>query len=153
MIIRPARTKDADGIAGVLHDLVLAGKRRKRHDPEFAHGHYIAHRNKIECCVAESDAGKILGFQSIKLAKSGNEYGAPVGWALIGTHIRPKFARRGIGKALFAFTLRSAQEADVPAIEAFIGDTNTQALAYYAAMGFVDYRRAEGAICKCLYLR
>ena len=148
MIIRPAGNEDAAGVAGVLHDLVLAGKRSKRHDPEFAHQHYIAHPNRIECHVAEGDDGRILGFQSIKLAKSGNEYGAPVGWALIGTHISPQAARRGIGKALFAFTLRAARKAGVPAIEAFIGQANAAGQAYYDAMGFVEYRRTDGAICK-----
>ena len=148
MIIRPAQKEDAAGVAGVLHDLVIAGKRSKRHDPEFALSHYIMHSNRIECHVAESDDGKILGFQSIKWAKSGNEYGAPVGWALIGTHITPKAARRGIGEALFAFTLQAARKAGVPAIEAFIGQTKLAGQAYYDALGFVDYRRTEDAICK-----
>ena len=148
MIIRPAQKEDAAGVAGVLHDLVIAGKRNKRDDPDFALAHYITHPNRIECHVAESEDGRILGFQSIKLAKSGNEYGAPVGWALIGTHITPKAARRGIGKALFAFTLRAARKAHVPAIEAFIGQTNLAGQAFYDALGFVDYRRTEDAICK-----
>ena len=152
MIIRPAQKEDAAGVAGVLHDLVIAGKRSKRHDLEFALAHYITHLNKIECHVAESEDGRILGFQSIKLAKSGNEYGAAAGWALIGTHITPKAARRGIGKALFAFTLRAARKAHVPAIEAFIGQSNLAGQAYYDALGFVDYRRTEDAICKSFNL-
>ncbi len=53
---------------------------------------------------------------------------------------------------LFAFTLEAARKAGIPAIEAFIGETNTEGQAYYDAMGFADYRRVEGAICKSLHL-
>ncbi len=153
MIIRPAHEDDAAGIAGVLHDLVKAGKRTKQADPEFALTHYIAHPDKIECHVAEDDAGHIMGFQSLKWAEIGNEYGTPAGWAMIGTHISPKAARRGIGKALFASTLQAAHTSGVPAIEAFIGEANVEGQAYYEAMGFADYRRADGAICKALHIR
>lgn len=153
MIIRHAQKDDAIGIAEVLRDLVKAGKRTKRDDPEFALMHYISHPNQIGCHVAEDKDGSILGFQSIKLARPRNEYGAPVGWALIGTHIRPNSARRGIGKALFASTLKTAKNAGVPAIEAFIGEKNAEGQAYYKAMGFVEYRQAKGAVCKSLNLR
>ncbi|MCK8464057.1 GNAT family N-acetyltransferase [Aliiroseovarius sp. S1339] len=153
MIVRPAQTDDAVGIADVLNDLVRAGKRSNRDDPEFALNNYIARPNRIECLVADDEEGRILGFQSLKLAKIGNEYGAPAGWALIGTHISPNAARRGIDKALFAYTLRAAQKSGVPAIEAFIGATNTEGQAYYEAMGFSDYRQTDGAICKALHLR
>lgn len=153
MIIQPAQPIHAAGIAGVLHDLVKAGKRSKRDDLDFALQHYVAHPDKIECHVAEDDQGTVLGFQSIKLAKLGNQYGAPAGWALIGTHIRPASARCGIGRALFASTLKAAQRAGVPAIEAFIGSKNLEGQAYYDALGFADYRRVEGAICKSFHVR
>lgn len=86
------------------------------------------------------------------MARDGNEYGAPVGWALIGTHVSPKAARLGVGRALFERTLEAARASGVPAIEAFIGAGNTQGQAYYEAMGFRDYRQAKGAICKCYRL-
>jgi L-amino acid N-acyltransferase YncA len=152
MIIRPAQKGDAAGIAGVLHDLVNVGKRTKRDDAKFALEHYIAHPDKNECFVTQEAGGRILGFQFLKLAKNGNEYGAQAGWALIGTHICPTAARRGIGKALFASTFKAAQCSGAPAIEAFIRETNAEGQAYYEAMGFADYRRAEGAICKSLHL-
>ena len=152
IIIRPAEEKDAVGIANVLRDLVKAGKRSKRDDPEFALQHYIAHANRIECLVAEDNEGRIFGFQSIKLAIIDNEYDAPTGWALIGTHISPKAARRGIGKALFSVTRKAAARAGVPAIEAFIAARNAEGQAYYGAMGFVDYREAKDVICKSYHL-
>ena len=152
MLIRPAQNDDANGIAGVLHDLVTAGKRNKPADADFAFHHYIAHPGKIACHVAQRDDGMILGFQSIKLAEADNPYGAPVGWGLIGTHIRPTAARRGIGKELFTYTLEAARIAGVPAIEAFIGINNLDGHAYYDAMGFAEYRRTETAICKSHHL-
>ncbi|MEJ6394940.1 GNAT family N-acetyltransferase [Gymnodinialimonas sp. 2305UL16-5] len=153
MIIRSADPKDADGIAQVLDALTQAGKRSRPSDRAFALSNYVAHPNKIACHVAVADDGTVLGFQSFKLALDGNEYGAPPGWALIGTHIHPDAARCGIGQKLFAATRASAQAAEVPAIEAFIGATNLEGQAYYEAMGFRDYRKAEGAICKCFNLR
>ena len=152
VIIRPALPTDAAGIASVLRDLVLAGKRHKRSDPEFALQHYLANPDRIECHIVADDQGMILGFQSLKLAVAGNPYGTPVGWAIIGTHVRPNSVRAGLGKALFSLTLKTAQSAGVPAIEAFIGAKNLEGQAYYDAMGFADYRRVEGAICKSLYL-
>ncbi len=148
MIIRSAETGDAEGIAAVLADLVAAGKRRKDCDREFALKHYVTHPDKILCCVAEDADGTILGFQSLKLARENNEYGAPPGWGLIGTHIRPGAARRGIGRALFEATKQSARTTGIPAIEAFIGSANGDGQAYYEAMGFRDYRYTETAVCK-----
>ena len=49
MLIRSAQNDDANGIAGVLHDLVTAGKRNKPADADFAFHHYIAHPGKIAC--------------------------------------------------------------------------------------------------------
>ncbi|ETX12019.1 acetyltransferase [Roseivivax halodurans JCM 10272] len=148
--IRAASINDADGIAAVLRGLVAAGKRRKRSDPEFARLHYIAHPAQIRCSVAmDGDCG-IVGFQSLKLATSSNPYGTPPGWGIVGTHILPEMARRGVGRLLFPSTLDAARSAGIPAIEAFIGATNDPAIAYYEAMGFVTYRRVEGVDCKRL---
>lgn len=148
LIIRPAEKRDAEGIAAVLADLVEAGKRKKRCDRQFALDHYVSHPDKIECYVAEDEDGSILGFQSLKLALTDNEYGVAPGWGVIGTHITPKAARRGVGRALFDATKQAAQRSGIPAIEAFIGSANTDGQAYYEAMGFRDYRSTENAVCK-----
>lgn len=148
MIIRPAEKNDADGIAAVLADLVEAGKRKKRCDREFALKHYVSHPERIECFVAEDEHGAILGFQSLKRALADNEYGVAPGWGVIGTHISPKAARRGVGRALFNATKQAARCSGIPAIEAFIGSANTDGQAYYEAMGFRDYRSTENAVCK-----
>ena len=148
MIVRAAEVSDAEGIAEVLAELVAAGRRRKRCDREFVLKHYVTHPDKILCLVAQDVDGTILGFQSLKLALEDNEYGAPPGWGLIGTHIRPSAARRGAGRALFEATKQSARASGIPAMEAFIGSANSDGQAYYDAMGFRDYRYTETAVCK-----
>ena len=152
MIIRPAEMTDAQAMADLHIALFKAGKRSKPSDAAFTHSNYIAHPGRIECWVAVDDDGTLLGFQSLRLADASNPYGTPTGWGIIGTHISPMAARRGIGRALFDATLTAAREADLPAIEAFIGDTNQEGQAYYEAMGFRDWRDAEGAVCKAFRL-
>jgi len=150
VIIRSTQRCDATGIASVLEALVLSGKRKKRSDAAFALSHYIEHPNRIECVVAIGADGDVLGFQSLKRALKDNVYGAPVGWGIIGSHINPKAARRGVGTALFQTTYNVAHAAGVPAIDASIGEANVQGQAFYEAMGFRDYRTATGAVCKAL---
>ncbi len=98
------------------------------------------------------NGGRVLGFQSLKRAVENNPYGAPVGWGVIGTHILPSAARRGIGRALFEATLGIARELELPAIDATIGINNAEGLAYYEAMGFREYRRNADAISKSFAL-
>ena len=145
--IREEILADAESISGVLREIAAAGKRSKPSDVDFARLHYVNDPDRIRCSVAVHD-GRILGFQSLKWAVEGNPYGAPVGWGVIGTHIRPSAARRGVGRALFRETLLAARDHDLPAIDATIAATNAEGLAYYAAMGFVDYRQVDGARCK-----
>ncbi|MEM8789743.1 MAG: GNAT family N-acetyltransferase [Pseudomonadota bacterium] len=149
MIIRPTEERDIAGIVAVLSALVDAGKRTNPSDAVFVRDNYVAHPDRIASHVAIDQTGTVLGFQSLKRAGIGNRYDTPAGWGQIGTHIHPAAARRGIGKALFAATRPAASAAGLPAIEAFIGATNTEGLAYYEAMGFSTYRRAKGAIAKC----
>lgn len=145
--VREAVLTDAQGISEVLRDIAAAGKRNKRCDVDFAREHYVADADRIRCSVAVQ-AEKVMRFQSLKWAVENNPYGAPVGWGVIGTHIRPSAARRGVGRALFRATLLAAQESGLSAIDATISPTNTEGLAYYSAMGFVDYRQHGGARCK-----
>lgn len=153
MKIRSAVSADSAGISAVLQQLVAAKKRSRRSDEDFARKHYVEDPRRIDCFVAEDEDGEILGFQCLKLALEGNEYGAPAGWGLIGTHVSPTAARRGVGKQLFAATQKAARRAQLPAVEAYIGADNLEGQAYYEAMGFRTYRLAEGAVCKALKVR
>ncbi len=147
MRVRPATPDDANAISEILDELFAAKKRSKAGDPAFALSHYIGHPDRIQCSLAVDSDGKILGFQSLKIARETNPYGTPEGWGIIGTHVRPSAARKGVGKKLFSATRGAACASGLEKIEAYIGVDNEAALTYYEAMGFRSYRRVEGAIC------
>ncbi|MBE9635834.1 GNAT family N-acetyltransferase [Salipiger mangrovisoli] len=146
--IRAANRADVPGLSAMLQDLVAAGKRTRPADEAFVLATYVAHPNGISCFVAEAADGQLLGLQALSRAMAGNPYGTPEGWGIIGTHVAPAAARRGIGKGLFAATRAAAGAADLPAIEACIGASNAEGQGYYAAMGFRSWRSPEGSVCK-----
>jgi len=150
--LRDVRESDADGLADVLSEIFKAGKRLTAGSKDFVHERYIHDPQRIRCTVAVDPDGRILGFQSLKEAEKDNLYGTPVGWGVIGTHIRPSAARMGIGRKLFACSLEAARAHGLPAIDATIGKDNAEGLAYYEAMGFRAYRHAPGEISKVFRL-
>lgn len=149
MNLRDATHADAPQISELLKELTAAGKRQSPDDVVFVTENYIEDAQKIRCTVAEED-GVILGFQSLRLAEVGNKYGVEPGWGIIGTHIRPTAARRGVGRALFKVTQSAAKDAGLQHVDATIGSDNTEGLAYYGAMGFKEYKTLKGAVYKRL---
>jgi ribosomal protein S18 acetylase RimI-like enzyme len=152
VLIREAILADADAMSDVLQELIAAGKRTRAADADFVLSHYLGHPHRLCCFVAVEDGGRTLGFQSLKRAHEGNPYGTPIGCGIIGTHVRPSAARTGVGSRLFEAILEGARKAGLPAIEAYIGEENSAALAYYEALGFRTCRRSNGAICKALQI-
>lgn len=110
---------------------------------------YIGHPDTLSCLVAEGDEGRLLGIQILKRAVPGNAYGVTPGWGFIGTHIHPAAARRGVGSALFAASREVAVRSDLPRIDATIGASNEEGLAYYEAMGFRTYQEVGARVRKC----
>jgi GNAT superfamily N-acetyltransferase len=108
---------------------------------------YVLSPHRVEVTVAEED-GTILGFQSLKHAWPDNPYGVTPGWGVIGSYVLPAAAGRGIGRMLFAATRRAAQQAGIRTIDASIGKANPGGQAFYAALGFRDYRETERSVCK-----
>ena len=151
MKIRDAVTGDVKEMSGLLKELTASGKRKSPDSEAFVRAHYIEDPRKIRCSVAEEN-GTVLGFQSLIRADAGNKYGVEPGWGIVGTHIRPSAARRGVGRALFAINLKAAEDAAIEKIDASIANDNFEALAYYEAMGFRTYRAPQSLICKCLDL-
>lgn len=147
MKIRDADVSDVEQMSAFLKELTAAGKRKSPDDEDFVRAHYIEDPKKVRCSVAAED-GVVIGFQSLKLAEAGNPYDVEPGWGIVGTHIRPSAARRGLGRALFEVSRRSAGAASIAHIDATIAADNLEALAYYDAMGFRTYRTPEGLICK-----
>lgn len=152
MRIRTAVAGDAAPMSDMLKLLVAAGKRKSPADEGYVLGHYIERPGGIRCSLAVDEDGNLLGFQSLVLATDGNPYGTPLGWGIIGTHVSPLAARRGVGSRLFEVTKAAAIDAGIEAIEAFIGEANLEAQAYYEKMGFRTYRPADGAVCKAYRL-
>ena len=152
MNIRPALQADAEGMSEVLNDIFQAGLRDAAGDIDFVMRRYIEHPARILCSVAVDQDLRIRVFQSLKHGWRGNPYGVGDGWGIIGTHIRPDAARRGVGKALFLASLQAARSAKLIAIDATIGEDNEPALAYYEALGFRDYRRITDCVCKAYRL-
>jgi len=148
MMIRDAALGDIKQMSGFLKELTASGKRKSPDNEAYVRAHYIEDPGKIRCSVAEEN-GVVLGFQSLKRAEAGNTYGVEPGWGIIGTHIRPSAARRGVGRALFAVSHKAAHDALIEKIDASIANDNPEALAYYEAMGFRTYRTPDGLICKC----
>lgn len=149
---RRAQEGDAASIASVLQDIFEAGKRKAPVTAEFVLGHYITHTDSVRCTVAVEHIGQILGFQSLRCATEDNPYDVAVGWGIIGTHIRPSAARRGIGRGLFAQTLNAARDFGLTSIDATIGADNQDGLAYYDAMGFRTYRQLDAGVSKAYTL-
>lgn len=148
MIIREATATDAPQMSAFLTRLTEMGRRTRPSDESFVLDYYINGPQKIQCTLAEDD-GIVLGFQSLSLAMEGNQWGVTPGWGMIGTHVNPDAARRGVGRALFPATLQAARDYGLQKIDASIGADNAEGLGYYEAMGFRTYRTPDGLVCKC----
>ncbi|MGY9047004.1 MAG: N-acetyltransferase family protein, partial [Rhodobacterales bacterium] len=131
MKIRDAIATDAAQISAFLQELTALGKRTNRSDEDFVLSSYINGPTKVKCAVAEDADGTILGLQSLSRATEDNIYGVTPGWGIIGTHVSPEAARRGVGRALFAANRQAAQDAGLDKIDASIGESNAEGLGYY----------------------
>ncbi|WP_300057958.1 GNAT family N-acetyltransferase [uncultured Roseobacter sp.] len=148
MKLRDATLADVPRISALLRALTALGKRTRPDDEAFVRSHYVENPVNVACTVAEDDTGRVLGFQVLSVAAAGNPWGVTPGWGIIGTHIGPDAARKGVGRALFGVSRAAAQRAGLAHIDASIGATNDEGLGYYDAMGFETYRTPEGRICK-----
>ena len=148
MKVRPANPLDSEGMSVVLQEILASWKSDRPYSTEHVRAFYVEHPNRIECSVAISDKGDVLGFQSLKLATEGNSWGVTPGWGVIGTYVKLGVGRQGIGKALFEATREAARKAKLPSIDASIGEGNSLGLAYYEAVGFRTYRQKSGIISK-----
>jgi GNAT superfamily N-acetyltransferase len=150
MIIRQAKTTDAQGMSEVLKPIIASWSSDRQTNPAFLITQYVSHPDSIACHVAEGNT--ILGFQSLREAKQGNLYNLPAGWGMIGTYVDLHLSGKGIGRLLFEANFSAAKAAKLTTLDATIGKNNPSALAYYDAMGFLTYRTTEVAICKRLDL-
>lgn len=151
MKVRAATPADAQEISAFLKELTAIGKRTRPDSAEFVRDNYIQHSDNIRCSVVEDEDGSLLGLQALKRASKDNPYDVTPGWGIIGTHVRPSAARRGVGKALFAATKQAAQDAGLEKIDATIGANNPEGLAYYESIGFKTYKTTQSSVSKCFH--
>ncbi len=148
MKVRHATVRDADGMSVVLAEIISWWGSDRPSDPGHVQKFYVERPDVIQCSVAESKDGEILGFQVLKLAAEDNPYGVEPGWGIVGTYVKLDAGRQGVGSALFGTTLSAARRAGLTKIDATIGEDNKLGLGYYRAMGFRDYRTAPGKVSK-----
>jgi L-amino acid N-acyltransferase YncA len=145
---RRATSADAEAMASLINEIIAIGGTtaietpftRASMDQDFISGPHV-----ISCIVAEEN-GELLGFQI--LLGSTEEEPMPNGWGGIGTYARVGQTRGGVGRALFAETVKAARAAGLHTIDATIRADNTGGLAFYNRMGFVDYDRRVGVPLK-----
>ena len=148
--VKEATADDAARMSEILAAILVTWNSRRPRTPQHVLENYIEHPDRIRCSIARDEAGKIVGFQSLKIATDRNPYDLPIGWGIIGTYVDFDAGRKGVGKALFASSREAALSAGLCQIDATIGETNNIALAYYEALGFETYKIKPGAICKKL---
>jgi L-amino acid N-acyltransferase YncA len=141
---RPATPSDAAEIAALINEIIAIGGTTAYETPftpEHADREFISPPHGLACTLAEDD-GALLGFQVLLWPNEHEPF--PDGWAYIGTYARVGRTGGGIGRTLFAETIRLARAAGVKTIDATIRADNTGGLAFYTRMGFVDYDRRIG---------
>ena len=136
-IVRDARADDAPGLCDLLNAIVRAGGTTARLTemtvPEFED--WYINGPHVPCCQV-AVAGEVrLGFQGLSVDNR-----LPSGWVDIGTFTQQGSAVRGVGTALFATTRDRAATLGFTVINATIRADNMPGLAYYAKMGFRDYK-------------
>lgn len=143
MNLRQVTMADVPGLCALLNEIIEIGGTTAFQTPlteeEFAR-HYVTAELLVSCVVAEDD-GNLLGFQALEWADPNwcGDGALPEDWLIIATFARAGRTKSGIGRAMFAETLKSARKTDATAIDATIRADNTGGLAYYSRMGFVEY--------------
>ena len=144
-IVRPAKPSDAFGMSAVLQEIITHWKSPRPSSPDHVLDFYINHPDQLSSIVADRKS-EIVGFQSLKIALKNNTYDVTPGWGVIGTYVGLNLRGTGIGRSLFEKTLKAAKRSGLEFIDATISADNQNALAYYSAMGFVEYHRQSNAI-------
>lgn len=152
MDVRIASPRDAGPMAQLINEIIAIGGTTAHRRPFDEHrilDEFIAAKRGICCFVAVDDA-QILGFQALEWCDPDwpGEDRLPADWAVIGTYVAPGAHGRGIGRALFLETAKAAKAAGVRFIDATIRKENEGGRAFYAGIGFVDYRTGDESVSK-----
>lgn len=138
---RPTTLADIPALCALQGRIVRTGGTTAREVPlsesDFT-AEYLMDPDVTYCHTAVLE-GRAVGFQSVGLHPA-----LPAGWGDIGTFVDPDLQRSGAGQALFAATVAAVRKAGLTTINATIRADNVPGLAYYAHIGFRDYRAEPG---------
>lgn len=136
LVLRPARTSDADQLCAVLNDIIRAGGTTAMEVPlsrdDFCE--WFITGDRVVMCHSVLVGQTPAGFQSLTRHDD-----LPAGWADISSFTRRSPLVRGLGWALFGATVAAARGLGLTAINATIRADNRPGLGYYRRMGFVPY--------------
>ncbi len=150
--VRTAQQEHAGAMADLLNAIITTGGTTAYRDlfdvPDII-STFVAPKLAISCFVALDETG-LVGFQALEWCRPDwpGEDPLPADWAVIATYVASQARGKGAGRALFAETLTSAQEAGVRFIDATIRQENTGGQAFYQGIGFADYRNSEETVSK-----
>ena len=130
--LRLAERTDAVALAEMSRDWIESGL-GWTYRPERVR-RLITHRETLT--VVACNADERVGFASMQF---GDERGHLVLMA-----VTPAFRRRGIGRQLLAWLIESAQVAGMASLHLELRAGNTEALAFYGALGFSPTLRMSG---------
>lgn len=138
MIIRKAIPEDREAITAILNDVIEIGGTTAYEtpkEPTFFDRFIQPEDDRTFIHVAVSD-GEVVGFQWMNPDDTG--------MGLIATFAQAGTTKRGIGSALFKYTLKCCRDAGYTVLDATIRADNTGGLAYYSKMGFEDHSVTKG---------
>lgn len=135
--VRKACAADAEAIVGILQTIVAERIYTAIETPwtvEEERKYLLSLSRREAFHVAEGEDSVILGYQSLDLYSPILSSMSHV--AQVGTFLLPSARRQGVGKALFASTLKFASENGYRKIVIQVRSSNAGALRFYGQLGF-----------------
>ncbi len=136
--VRKVRPQDAEGIVKILNPIIEAGRFTVLDAPLTAEEEreFIADlpARGVFHVAERRQHGTIVGFLSLEpFATSTHVFDHA---ATMGTYVDLSLRRRGIGKCLASATFKVAERKGFEKVLTYIRARNTEALAFYRALGF-----------------
>jgi len=138
--IRPAQANDLPEVVRMLADDPMGSKREKSVDPLPASYYEALERIQNdpnnELVVAESGSGNIVAVLQLTITPYITHQG---GWraTIEGVRVDRRFRGSGLGRELFAWAIRRAQERGCHLVQLTTDKERTGALKFYESLGFI----------------
>ena len=145
MIVRAAKAEDIPGMVSVLNPIIERGGTTAHTTPVSASDFscWMNSDPELSAWSVAEERGLVLGMQWIVPNQS-----LPPEMCDISTFAHIENARRGVGSALFSRTAEMARGLGYLSINASIRTDNALGLAYYSALGFVDWSEKKNVTLK-----